>query len=76
MLQYGRVIVNDEFGKMWKEVVIAYFKASFQNFPGGTEENHKHFRIGSLWAGNHAQDVPSMKQDCKLLNHNVQPYAM
>jgi hypothetical protein len=27
--------------KMWEEVVIAFFKVPFQNFPGSTEKKQK-----------------------------------
>jgi hypothetical protein len=33
--------VNDELEKMWKEVIVDYFKAISQNFCGGTKDNHK-----------------------------------
>jgi hypothetical protein len=33
--------VNDEFGKMWNEAVITYFKVVSQCSPVGTEENHE-----------------------------------
>jgi hypothetical protein len=32
------MIANHEFEKMWKEADIAYSKATFQHFPGGTEK--------------------------------------
>jgi hypothetical protein len=34
--------VNDELERVWKEVVIATFKALSWNLPGETEENHEH----------------------------------
>jgi hypothetical protein len=37
------VIVNDELGSMWKEVVVAYFTVLSQRLPGGrcTEETNE-----------------------------------
>jgi hypothetical protein len=39
--------VNDELGRMWKEADVAYFKALYQHFPGGDEENHENIRQSS-----------------------------
>jgi hypothetical protein len=33
--------VNDEFERMWKEAVLAEFKALTRHFLGGTEKNHE-----------------------------------
>jgi hypothetical protein len=30
----GRIIVNEEFGKIRKQMVVAYLKAVSKNFPG------------------------------------------
>jgi hypothetical protein len=41
--------MNNELGKMWKEVVMAS-KVLFQHLPGGTDEHKKKFiRKASLW---------------------------
>jgi hypothetical protein len=32
----GRMSVDDEFGRMWKEAVVAYFKELCQHLPGRT----------------------------------------
>jgi len=40
----GKMMVNDELERMRKEVIMAYFKALCQHFPGGTEgrpQNHR-----------------------------------
>jgi hypothetical protein len=44
--------VNNELGKMWKEVVMTYFHVLSYYMPGGTEENYKSLRITSLWIEN------------------------
>jgi hypothetical protein len=33
--------MNDEFGRMWEEVVSAHFKVIFHHLPEVTEESHK-----------------------------------
>jgi hypothetical protein len=33
--------LNDELERMWKEKLVALFKAPFWNLPGGIEENHE-----------------------------------
>jgi hypothetical protein len=33
--------VSNELERMWKEAVLAEFKAIFRYLPGGTEENHE-----------------------------------
>jgi hypothetical protein len=40
--------VNNEFGKLWKEVVMAQFKVQSQHFLGGAEENHKNLRVDGV----------------------------
>jgi hypothetical protein len=44
--------VSDELERIWKEVVVAYFKVLSWHLPGGTEKNHKKtsVRIAGLWA--------------------------
>jgi hypothetical protein len=37
----GWKIVNDELERMWKEVVMDYFKVLFHNFPGGMRNTIK-----------------------------------
>jgi hypothetical protein len=41
--------MNDKLGKMWKELVVAYFKVVFLYFSGRIEDND--IRIDGLWAG-------------------------
>jgi hypothetical protein len=33
--------MNNESGRIWKELVVTYLKAVSMNLPGGTEENHE-----------------------------------
>jgi hypothetical protein len=43
--------MNDTFGRVRKEAVMAYFKVLFQHLKGQTEENYnKPVRIAGLWA--------------------------
>jgi hypothetical protein len=35
--------VNNELGRMWKEVTVAYFKILFEHSPNETEENRENF---------------------------------
>jgi hypothetical protein len=43
--------VNDELERMWKEAVVAYFKALSWHVPEDSTENHKKpLRIASLQA--------------------------
>jgi hypothetical protein len=37
----GWKILNEEFGKIQNQMVVAYLKAVSQHFSGGTEETHK-----------------------------------
>jgi hypothetical protein len=37
----GRMIVNDEGGGMWKEIVMAYCNALIQHMSGVSEEYHE-----------------------------------
>jgi hypothetical protein len=34
------MIVNDMLGRMWKEIVVVYFKPVSQYLPGEPQENH------------------------------------
>jgi hypothetical protein len=34
------MILNDEMERIWIEAVVSYFRALYQNFLGGTQENH------------------------------------
>jgi hypothetical protein len=38
--------MNNELEKVWKKVIIAYFKILYWQLPGGTEENHKKSQLG------------------------------
>jgi hypothetical protein len=38
--------MNDKFERIWKEVIMAYFKMLSQYLPGGSEENHKNPHSG------------------------------
>jgi hypothetical protein len=37
----GRMLANDELERIWKEVVVTYFKVIFRHLPGETEGNHE-----------------------------------
>jgi hypothetical protein len=52
-----------EWGKIWKEVVIACFKVLSEHLPGGTEENHN-LRIDGLQAKNLIWGLHNTKQEC------------
>jgi hypothetical protein len=38
--------MNDELETIWKEMVVAYFKALSRNSPGRTEEEHESSESG------------------------------
>jgi hypothetical protein len=40
--------MNVELEGMWKEMIMAYFKALFWHMCGGSEENHKKSQSGKL----------------------------
>jgi hypothetical protein len=40
--------VNDELGRMWKEAVVAYFKALSLYLPKGLRKTTKNLRISGL----------------------------
>lgn len=40
------MIMNNDFGGIWEEGVMAYFKVLFQHFPEEIEENHEKFQSG------------------------------
>jgi hypothetical protein len=42
-------LVNNEFAKMWKEAIKAYFEVLFQNLPRGDEETHETPQSGYSW---------------------------
>jgi hypothetical protein len=37
----SRMTVSDELERMWKELVVAYFKTVYHHLPGVNEENHE-----------------------------------
>jgi hypothetical protein len=43
----GRKMVNDKFGKMWKEVAMACFKILFQYLSVWTDESHRNISLDS-----------------------------
>jgi hypothetical protein len=44
------IIMNGDFLRIWKEVVVTYFKISSQHLFGETEKNHKKsVRISGEW---------------------------
>jgi hypothetical protein len=38
--------VNNEFERLRKETIVAYFKAPSENLPGGAEENCERGQLG------------------------------
>jgi hypothetical protein len=38
---YGKVTLNYEQGRMWKEAALAYFNLLWQYLSGDTEEDHE-----------------------------------
>jgi hypothetical protein len=44
-----RSLVNGELKRIWKEAVVAYFKAFSRIFPGGSEIERQNLRLASLW---------------------------
>jgi hypothetical protein len=45
--------VNNDFGRMWREAVMAYFEVLYQHLPGGTKKSHeKSVKIADLRAKN------------------------
>jgi hypothetical protein len=64
--------VNNKLERMWKKVVMTWFKVLPWNLPRGTEENHKNpASITSLWAEIWNRDLPNMKQECYPLNYDI-----
>jgi diketogulonate reductase-like aldo/keto reductase len=47
--------VNDDFRKMYKEMVLAYFSVLFQHWPDDREESHNETQSGLTQAKNHVQ---------------------
>lgn len=42
--------MNRHFERIWKEVIMDYFKVLSWHFPGGTEENHEQFaNLATSW---------------------------
>jgi hypothetical protein len=37
----GRIIANDDLGRMWNEAAMTYFKVLSQNLPGKNDELHE-----------------------------------
>jgi hypothetical protein len=40
--------MNNEFGTMWKEEVMAQFKLLYWHMPGGTEKTHETHKIPQI----------------------------
>jgi hypothetical protein len=38
--------MDDELERIWKEVIVAYFRVLLRHSPGGTEENNTTFQSG------------------------------
>jgi hypothetical protein len=64
MISNGRMIVNHELGRMWKEAVVIYFKVLVlsKHLPGGTVENQENLRISGVQAEIRSRDVQDTKQ--------------
>jgi hypothetical protein len=62
----GRMTVNNELKRMWKEIIMAYSKALSQHLSGGNVKTHKKTsdRIAGLQAQISAWDLSNMKQEC------------
>jgi hypothetical protein len=57
--------VSDKLGKMYKETIVAYFKASSHLLTRGTKENHESFSQDRRRRDRESNPVkPSMKQEC------------
>jgi hypothetical protein len=51
LVQNGRIIMNNEFERMWKEAIVIYFKSPSQNVPWGIEYNHENLQSGLFVSG-------------------------
>jgi hypothetical protein len=59
------MIMNDEFERMWKEVVVEYFtKLSQHNLAEGTDKNHNRLRMSGVRTENRTWDLKNSKQKC------------
>lgn len=65
----GRTTLNDDFKRMWKEVIMAYFKEFFLNLYGGDWENLG--KPGSIAVSNWESSLksPKYKQEFSILNY-------
>jgi hypothetical protein len=66
--------VNDEFGRMWMEAVVAKFYGTIPEFSWRNWERPQktsHW-IAGLRAENWTRDLPNTKQECWSLDHDVQ----
>jgi hypothetical protein len=65
--------VNDELEKRWKKTVMTHFKVVSQNFPAGTEENHKNLIQDSQSLGQDSNLGPPQYEEVvlRMLSHTV-----
>jgi hypothetical protein len=60
-----RMSVDEELQRMWKEVVVTYFKRVHQNLSERSKENYnKSVRVACLQAGNLTWNLSSMMEEC------------
>jgi len=53
-----------ELERMWNEWIMAYFKVLSKNFPGGTEQTMKNFRIADLQNDIQTHGILNTNQEC------------
>lgn len=69
----GRIIVNEELERIWKERLMAFVKVSSHSLPGkNEEENHKNLCQDSwLQCWELIQELSNKRHQCKLLSCGV-----
>jgi hypothetical protein len=61
--------MNNELGRIRKEMFLVYLKVLSWNLPGGTEEDNEKVRLADLGAEVRIRDLPSMKE-CKPVDRS------
>jgi hypothetical protein len=58
--------MSNEFERMWKGEVVAWFNVHSLDLPGGNEDNHGKLQSGYPVSGPEiwSRDLPETKRDC------------
>jgi hypothetical protein len=74
----NRMIMNDEFQRMWKEAVMTWYEVILRHSSGGTEENHRKSQdsrysaeIWNLCLQNKKQELYAFGRDIRYGQFNV-----